>query len=110
MLSLGPFDYGGEADTVAQSGVVGLQHFEAASAIPSLRLIVKLSDPPEARFAISGEQIHDPLHANGQLTDAWLKDRYLPLHRDRESVEAAARTGAARRVQRLKLIPRASVH
>ncbi|MYB22602.1 MAG: penicillin acylase family protein [Chloroflexi bacterium] len=110
LLSLGPFDYGGEADTVAQSGVVGLQHFEAASAIPSLRLIVKLSDPPEARFAISGEQIHDPLHANGQLTDAWLKDRYLPLHRDRESVEAAARTGAARRVQRLKLIPRASVH
>ena len=110
LLSPGPFSYSGDADTVAQSGVLGLRHFESASAIPSVRLIVKLTDPPEARFAIAGEQVHEPLHANGPLTDAWLKDRYLPLHRDRESIESAAGTGAARRTQRLMLIPRASVH
>ena len=110
LLSPGPFAYGGEADTVAQSGVLGLRHFQSASAIPALRLIVKLSDPPEARFAVAGEQIHDPLHANGPLTDAWLKDRYLPLHRDRRAVEDAAATGSTRRARRLKLIPRASVH
>ena len=65
LLSPGPFPHGGEADTVAQSGVLGLRHFEPSTAIPALRLIVKLSDPPEARFALAGEQIHDPLHANG---------------------------------------------
>ena len=110
LLSPGPFDFGGDADTIAQSGVLGLRHFSDASVIPALRLIVKLSEPPEARFAVAGEQIHDPLHANGPLTDAWLKDRYLPLHRDRQAVEDAARTGSVRRVPRLMLIPRASVH
>ncbi len=110
LLSPGPFAYGGEADTVAQSGVLGLRHFAPASAIPALRLIVKLSDPPEARFAVAGEQVHDPLHANGPLTDAWLQDCYLPLYRDRDAIEAAARTTAARRVERLLLVPRASVH
>ena len=110
LLSPGPFPFGGEADTIAQSGVLGLQHFATASAIPALRLIVKMSDPPEARFAVAGEQVHDPLHANGPLTDAWLNDRYLPLHRDRESVEAAARATPGRRIDRLMLVPRASVH
>ena len=110
LLSPGPFAFGGEADTVAQSGVLGLRHFGSSTAIPALRLVVKLSDPPEARFALAGEQIHDPLHANGPLTDAWLHDRYLPLHREREDIEAAAKASLARSIQRLQLIPQASVH
>ena len=110
LLSPGPFPLGGEADTIAQSGVLGLSHFSDASAIPALRLVVKLSDPPEARFALAGEQIHDPLHAAGPLTDAWRQGRHLPLLRDRGAVEAAARTSSARRVNRLRLIPDASVH
>lgn len=107
LLSPGPFPHGGEADTVAQSGVLGLRHFEPSTAIPALRLVVKLSDPPEARFALAGEQIHDPLHANGPLTDAWLKDRHLPLLRDRDEIEAAATSTPGRRVARLRLVPRA---
>ena len=110
LLSPGPFAYGGEADTVSQSGVLGLNHFDAATAIPALRLIVKLSDPPEAQFALAGEQIHDPLHANGPLTDAWLRDRRLPLLRDRGQIEAAAKAAPTKRVQRLRLMPGASVH
>ncbi len=110
LLSPGPFPHGGEADTVAQSGVLGLRHFEPSTAIPALRLVVKLSDPPEARFALAGEQIHDPLHANGPLTDAWLKDRHLPLLRDRDEIEAAAKSTPGRRVARLQLVPRPSVH
>ncbi len=110
LLSPGPFPLGGEADTIAQSGVLGLRHFDSSSAIPALRLIVKLSDPPEAQFALAGEQIHDPLHANGPLTDAWLQDRYLPLLRDRAEIEAAAKATPTSRAARLQLIPRASVH
>ena len=105
LLSPGPFAVGGEADTLSQSGVIGLRHFAPATAIPALRLIVKLSDPPEARFALAGEQIHDPLHANRALTDAWLNDRYLPLLRDRDEIEAAAKATAASRVARLQLVP-----
>ena len=110
LLSPGPFAYGGEADTISQSGVLGLRHFDSASAIPALRLIVKMSDPPQAQFALAGEQIHDPLHANGQLTDAWLKDRYLPLLRNRDEIEAATKASATRRAQRLQLVPKPSVH
>ena len=110
LLSPGPFPHAGEADTVAQSGVLGLRHFEPSTAIPALRLVVKLSDPPEARFALAGEQIHDPLHANGPLTDAWLQDRHLPLLRDRDEIEAAAKSSPGRRVSRLQLVPKPSVH
>ncbi len=105
LLSPGPFPFGGEADTVSQSGVLGLRHFAEATAIPALRLIVKLSDPPQAWFALAGEQIHDPLHANGALTDAWLQDRYLPLELDREQIERTATP--IRRLQRLLLLPHA---
>ena len=108
LLSPGPFPFGGEADTISQSGVLGLRHFEPSSVIPALRLIVKLSDPPEARFALAGEQIHEPLRANGLLTDAWLQDRHLPLLRDREEIERTATP--TRRLQRLWLEPRPSVH
>lgn len=109
LLSPGPFAYGGEVDTVSQSGVLGLRHFARATAIPSLRLIVQLSDDPQAWFALSGEQIHDPLHANGPLTDAWLHGRTLPLLRDRSAVEASAAATRTRRAQRLLLQPEASV-
>ena len=105
LLSPGPFPIGGEADTLSQSGVLGLRHFAASTAIPALRLIVKLSEQPEARFALAGEQIHDPLHANGPLTDAWLNDRYLPLLRSRDEIEAATKSTAASRVRRLQLVP-----
>ena len=107
LLSPGPFPIGGEADTVAQSGVLGLTHFASSTAIPALRLIVKLSDPPEAQFALAGEQIHEPLRANGPLTDAWLQDRHLPLLRDRAEIERTATP--TRRLQRLRLEPRPSV-
>ena len=110
LLSPGPFPIGGEADTISQSGVLGLRHFESSTAIPALRLIVKLSDPPEAQFALAGEQIHDPLHANGPLTDAWLKDRHLPLLLDRDEIEVSAKSSPGRRVARLRLVPKASVH
>ena len=110
LLSPGPFAFGGEADTISQSGVLGLRHFEASTAIPALRVIVQMSDPPQAQFALAGEQIHDPLHANGPLTDAWLKDRHLPLLRDRAEIEAASKASATSRTQRLQLVPRASVH
>ena len=110
LLSPGPFAYGGEADTISQSGVLGLRHFDSSTAIPALRLIVKMSDPPQAQFALAGEQIHDPLHASGPLTDAWLQDRYLPLLRDRAEIAAQSKASAARRTQRLELLPSASVH
>ena len=110
LLSPGPFAHGGEADTISQSGVLGLRHFDSSTAIPALRLIVEMSDPPQAQFALAGEQIHDPLHANGPLTDAWLNDRYLPLLREREQIEAASKASATGPTQRLQLIPRASVH
>ena len=109
LLSPGPFPFGGEADTVAQAGVIGLRHVAEATAIPALRLIVRLSDPPEAVFALAGEQVHEALRPTGPLTDAYLQDRYRPLLRDREAIEAAAKATPGRRAERLRLRPLGSV-
>ena len=99
MLSAGPWPFGGGVDTVCQSGVLGPDPFRAASAIPSLRLVVELSKPPRAQFVVAGEQAADPLHPAGPMTDAWLKGRLVPLLRDRAEIERE-------RPRRLELRPR----
>ena len=86
ILSAGPWPFGGDADTISQSGVLGLDPFRPASAIPALRLVVELTDPPQADFVLAGEQAADALHPAGAMTDAWLRGRRLPLLRDREAV------------------------
>ena len=99
MLSAGPWPFGGDVDTVCQSGVLGPEPFRAASAIPSLRLVVELSSPARAQFVVAGEQAADPLHPAGPMTDAWLKGRLVPLLRDRDEIERE-------RPRRLELRPR----
>lgn len=91
-LSAGPFPYGGTSDTVNQSGVLGLDAFAPPAAAPALRLIVELADPPEAEFALAGEQAADALRPTGPMTDAWLHGRRFPLLRDRAAIEAAGRS------------------
>ena len=88
-LSAGPFPAGGSADAINQSGVLGLDPFAAPSAAPALRLVVELSDPPRAQFALAGEQAGEPLRPAGPMTDAWLKGRLLPLLRDRAEIDGA---------------------
>ena len=90
LLSAGPFAHGGEADTISQSGVLGLRHGEPVSALPALRLVVELTDPPQAEFVLAGEQVHEPLRPNGPMLDAWRHDRLHPLLRDRVAVEAVS--------------------
>ena len=101
LLSAGPWPFGGDADTVTQSGVLGPDPFRAASAIPALRLVIELTDPPVAEFVLAGEQAADALHPAGPMTDAWLRGRRLPLLRDRAAIEHE-------RPRRLLLQPRAA--
>ena len=88
-LSAGPFPAGGTADTINQSGVLGLDLFAAPTAAPALRLVVELSDPPSAQFVLAGEQAADAMRPAGPMTDAWLKGRLLPLLRGRAEIERA---------------------
>ena len=99
LLSAGPWPFGGDADSIAQSGVLGLDPAQPASAIPALRLIVELTDPPQAEFVLAGEQASDALHPAGAMTDAWLQGRRLPLLRDRAAIQRE-------RPRRLQLQPR----
>ena len=86
MLSAGPWPLGGDADTISQSGVLSPDPFSPASAVPALRLVVELTDPPQAEFVLAGEQAADALHPAGPMTDAWLRGRRLPLLRDRDDI------------------------
>ena len=86
LLSAGPWPFGGDADTISQSGVLGTDPFAPASAAPALRLVVELTDPPQAEFVLAGEQAADALHPAGAMLDAWLRGRRLPLLREREAI------------------------
>lgn len=100
MLSAGPWPFGGDADSILQSGVLASDPFRPASAIPSLRLVVELTDPPQAEFVLAGEQTAVPLRPSGPMTDAWLRGRRLPLLRERAAI-------GRERPRRLLLRPRA---
>ena len=66
--------------------MLGTDPFAPASAAPALRLVVELTDPPQAEFVLAGEQATDALHPAGAMLDAWLRGRRLPLLREREAI------------------------
>ena len=99
LLNVGPYPVGGDANTLFQAGPLDVDPFVPVGAIPSIRLIVELSDPPAAEFALAGGQSgrRGARHATDLLND-WLHGRTRPLHTKRAAIEA---DGA----QRLQLDP-----
>jgi len=99
LLDLGPFPFGGDANTVFQAGTISTDPFVPVTAIPALRLIIEMTDPPTAEFALAGgqsERLGDRHHHD--LLDDWREGRTRPLLTERSAVEAVS-------VHRLKLIP-----
>ncbi len=99
LLDLGPYPFGGDANTVFQAGTVSTDPFVPVSAIPALRLIIDMTDPPTAEFALAGgqsERLRSVHHHD--LVDDWRHGRTRPLLTERAAVEAAA-------IHTLKLVP-----
>ena len=100
LFNLGPYPIGSDAQAPLQAGPLGRDPFLPVTAVPALRLIVEMTDPPRAAFALAGGQVGrrgDPQAAD--LLPDWRAGRTRPLPTRRSAVEAAARS-------RLRLEPR----
>ena len=92
LFDVGPFEFAGDANTVFQAGPVAVDPFARVSAIPALRLIVDLTDPPRAEFALAGGQSERRGHPHRtDLLDDWMEGRTRPLRTERAVVEQEGR-------------------
>ena len=99
LFNVGPIPFGGEANTVCQGSPLATDPFAPVTAIPALRLIVQMTDPPTAHFALAGGQSgwRGAAHAH-DLLDDWRYGRLRPLPTDRAAIQAGG-------AQRLTLQP-----
>lgn len=91
LFDVGPIPFGGDGNTVFQAGPVGGDPFAPVNAIPALRLIVDLSDPPSAEFILAGGQSERRGNAHHHdLLDDWATGKTRPLSMDAAQIRAAA--------------------
>jgi penicillin amidase len=99
VFSIGPFELGGDTDTVCQTAYVPDAPYHADGAAPSYRCVVDMGDLERSvHIAPPGNSgvLGDPHYAD--LVPLWLKGEYLPALWSRAAVEGAA-------VERLGLEP-----
>ncbi|MEE9276940.1 MAG: penicillin acylase family protein [Dehalococcoidia bacterium] len=102
LFNVGPFPFGGSPNTPFQGGPLGPDPFAPVTAVPVLRLIVEMSDPPRAEFILAGGQVGRRGHRHAHdLIDDWLHGRTRPLLTGRAAIDAAG-------AQRLTLKPQES--
>ena len=100
IFNIGPFSIGGDANTVFQAGPLDIDPFANVNAVPALRLIIELSKPPVAHFALAGGQSGKRKDSTtAGLIDDWLIGRLRPLHTDRKILETVT-------MGSLRLIPK----
>lgn len=80
LLNLGPFPWGGDANTVSAAGVSPLDPTDPVTFIASLRMVIDVGNWDETRVALPGGQSGNPLsrHYADQLA-LWLRGDGLRL-------------------------------
>jgi penicillin G amidase len=80
IFNLGPFPFGGDANTIAQAAVKPLDPTGDPGFMPSLRMVVDVGNWSASRFAMPGGQSGNPLspHYADQLP-VWLSNEGVPI-------------------------------
>jgi penicillin amidase len=91
VFNLGPFPFGGDANTIAQGAVEPLDPLANPGYIPSLRAVFDVGAWQESRFVLPGGQSGNPLspHYDDQLP-LWRSGRSIPIAFTEHEVERAA--------------------
>ena len=99
LFDLGPYAIGSDSQAPLQAGPMTSDPFAPVTAVPALRLVIDMSDPPRAEFALAGGQVgrRGDAHATDLLPD-WRRGRLRPLLTMRAAVQADSR-------RRLRLEP-----
>jgi len=90
MLNLGPVPLGGDANTVAQAGVLPLDPLGNPAAIANHRMVIDLGDVERSRFVLAGGQSGNPLSPRyADLFNLWQAGEGVPIAFGHEAVVAA---------------------
>jgi penicillin amidase len=90
-FNLGPFPYGGDADTINQGAVLPLDPLGSVDNIASLRMVVDVGAWGNSRFSLPGGQSGNPLSPHyDDLLPLWLRGDGVPIAWTEEEVRQAA--------------------
>jgi penicillin amidase len=90
LLNLGPVPVGGDANTVAQAGVLPLRPLANPAVIANHRTVIDLADVERSRFVLAGGQSGNPLSPHyADLFALWQRGEGVPIPWSPEAVEAA---------------------
>ena len=88
VFNLGPFEWGGDANTVSQAAPPPLEPTANPIVIASLRMVVDVGNWDESRFALPGGQSGNPLSSHyADLLPLWLAGGGVPIHWSNEAIE-----------------------
>lgn len=89
-FNLGPFPFGGDADTINQGAVLPLDPLTSADNIASLRTVIDVGAWSNSRFSLPGGQSGNPLSPHyDDLLPLWLRGEGVPIAWTEEEVHQA---------------------
>ncbi len=89
-FNLGPFPFGGDADTINQGAVLPLDPLASADNIASLRMVVDVGAWSNSRFSLPGGQSGNPLSPHyDDLLPLWLRGEGVPIAWTEEEIRLA---------------------
>jgi penicillin amidase len=91
IFNLGPYPFGGDANTIAQASVSPLHLPSDPGFLPSLRMVVDVDNWSASRFSLPGGQSGNPLspHYSDQIP-VWLKNEGVAIAWTEAEIAAAA--------------------
>jgi penicillin amidase len=89
-FNLGPFPFGGDADTINQGAVLPLDPLAPVDNIASLRMVIDVGAWSNSRFSLPGGQSGNPLSPHyDDLLPLWLRGDGVPIAWTEEEVRQA---------------------
>ena len=91
VFNVGPFDYGGDTNTVSQAAVNPLEPLANPLVIASLRSVVDVGDFGRSRFALAGGQSGNPFSPHyADMVPLWIKGEGVTIAWTRQEIDQAA--------------------
>ena len=99
LLNLGPFAWGGDADTVSQAASTMGDPFGGVTVVASMRMVIDVGNWDASRFVLPGGQSGNPLSPHySDMLPLWRRGSGVPIAWSADEVERAT-------VEELRVMP-----
>ena len=101
LLNLGPFPWGGDADTVSQAASTVRDPFDGVTVVASMRMVIDVGNWAASRFVLPGGQSGNPLSPHySDMLPLWRRGSGVPIAWSAHEVQRAT-------VEQLRVFPKA---